>query len=196
MNDQNQSYDQSSSSEPVDQNDAMTPLQKYEGSITVGDLIEKNDNSTPNAIFASITDEFSDATRHFIELSEIDAYDPGDQSNSEKYVNGLFKAEGSEKVFLWLNNIFTANYFKNKHLVLGILQILSHAAEAKNNASAQTISSSALLGPDTEIIEYAIRCFENWEDQRFIPVLEKVNCEEPWLREYRDGVIEDLKMEE
>jgi hypothetical protein len=164
-----------------------------EGGIRMSNF--KNESTSTLSDFPfTMNDELIGMKTIFLKSASNDKFEPGDSSSAELLVKKLFKSEPKEKVFNWLNDLFVENN-TNPHIAIGILQILSHLEFAKNNNSAQVIATSALLNENIEVEEYGIRCFENWEDKRFIPTLKRVNYDNVWLKEYLAGVIEDLQGE-
>jgi len=94
----------------------------------------------------------------------------------------------------WLNSIFL-EYFYDRRILIGLLQILSHIDYFEIYPQGPTMAVAALSHADSEVRECGIRAFENWSNIESLNVLRNLKCPEEWLQEYVQQVISDLEEE-
>lgn len=94
----------------------------------------------------------------------------------------------------WLNSVFL-EYFYDRRILIGLLQLLSHMDYFEIYPQGQTMAVAALSHVDSEVRECGIRAFENWSNIESLNVLRNLKCPEEWLQEYVQQVISDLEEE-
>lgn len=126
-------------------------------------------------------------------LLRIGQHVSGEVDESENYVERLIEKFGELPTFLLLREIFIDT--QNGNVVVGVLHILSHKSEWENPRAYERAVYMANLGlsnRNIDIAEYAIKCFENWDDESNIRYLEEATVP-PFLDDYRKSVIQDLR---
>jgi hypothetical protein len=94
----------------------------------------------------------------------------------------------------WLNKIYVNNFYKSD-ILLGILRVISRFTREEIFPIGETIALASLSHKEEIVQENAIRAFESWGGQGSVKILENVVVTTPWIKEYLDGVIEDLKLD-
>jgi hypothetical protein len=94
----------------------------------------------------------------------------------------------------WLNRIYVDNFYKSDILV-GILRVISRFTREEIFPIGETIALASLSHKEEIVQENAIRAFESWGGQGSVKILENVVVTTQWIKEYLDGVIEDLKLD-
>ena len=99
-----------------------------------------------------------------------------------------------EKAFNVLLNLYArSSDSRTKNIRIGILHILSH--KPYDNLIDQigvVIARQGLEDVDVEVIDYAIKCFDNWQNKDCIQYLQNVDYPTSWLKDYAYQVIKDL----
>jgi hypothetical protein len=115
----------------------------------------------------------------------------GISNPSEKIVECLY-SENRQKTNILLNELFIKN-FHNLPVIIGVLHIISHFEYGLVSPEGQTMAIAALTHQDVEVREYGVKCFENWQHQDGIRILEHIKANEQWFQNYINLVIHDLK---
>jgi hypothetical protein len=110
---------------------------------------------------------------------------------SEEIVETLY-SEDKQKTNILLNELFLKN-FHAPHIIVGVLHIISHFDYDLVSPEGLTMAIAALAHEDVEVREYGVKCFENWRHKDGIGILEHIKTNEPWLQNYINLVIRDLK---
>jgi hypothetical protein len=129
-------------------------------------------------------------TNLFLSLIDNESCESGMTSSSEAYFN-LCKENIKDKVD-WLYIIFGQN-LNNNHRLISIFHILSHFNSRDVNILIIDMVTYGLKYNNVEINDITIRCFENWEYDCLIPILQTIKYKDHWLEEYRINVIKDLQ---
>jgi hypothetical protein len=110
---------------------------------------------------------------------------------SEEIVKSLY-SEDNRKANILLNELFLKN-FHDPHITVGVLHIISHFDYDLVSPEGPTMAIAALKNKNVEVMEYGVKCFENWRHKDGIRVLEQIKAGEQWLQNYINLVIRDLK---
>lgn len=94
----------------------------------------------------------------------------------------------------WLNALFV-EYFGNVAVVTGILRTVAHLEYNEVTPQGPTMALAALSHANVEVKECGIRALESWARPDCLRILENLGGLEPWMREYVNQVIADLKLE-
>lgn len=94
----------------------------------------------------------------------------------------------------WLNEIFV-DYFDDDLILTGILRIIGRFDEKDIFPQGQTMALAALNHKTPEIKELGVRAFENWSSVNSLKILENIDTDIVWLKEYIEQVIIDLTEE-
>ncbi len=129
-------------------------------------------------------------------LSQED-FESGIINPSERYFVSEFKdspvSAMNELMVLFMNNYQLGR--KNSHILVGILHLLSHMDYEEIYPSGQAMAISGLSYSNNEVQEFAIKCFENWDNKDGILKLRAIQFNSKWLQEYANEVIEELERE-
>jgi hypothetical protein len=118
-------------------------------------------------------------------------FDYGYSSDAEIYFLASIE-DVCEMSFLWLNEVFVENFDKTD-VIEGLLRVIANIPYITIDSTGLTIATAALSHKSDIIKENAIRAFENWNDERCLPVLENIECANDFLQEYLDSVIAGIK---
>ena len=129
-------------------------------------------------------------------LKLIDSEEPetGVESNAERYFKEILK-EDAMVALNTLSRIFMANYSltgRKINRIVSILHLLSHIEYKTVHPMGPSLALNGLNHKNDEVNEYAIKCFENWENPESIENLKAVSFSKKWLRDYANQVIKDL----
>jgi hypothetical protein len=92
----------------------------------------------------------------------------------------------------WLQQTFLRNY-RHPEIIIAILRTITHFDISDIDPECKILSVAALSHKNSEIREAAISVFEAWGTQDAIDYLQNYNENKPWLIQYRDKVIQELK---
>jgi hypothetical protein len=117
----------------------------------------------------------------------------GVMSTAERYIlKNIKNNDDKDKILRILFDIYMQNK-SNESVCVGILDILSHMNIIDKQTLPISIAINGLYSQNSEIQDEAIKCIENWELEQGIYHLQLMTPTAPFLNEYRDGVIKDLK---
>lgn len=117
----------------------------------------------------------------------------GYSNPAEKYVIEALERYGPQAK-QWINDIYN-NCFHDNFIITSILRIIAHIDYKQIKPQGVTIAASAIFHDNTEICEYGIRCFENWEQPENLKILRNIaQPSELWLQNYLSDVIEELEI--
>lgn len=105
-------------------------------------------------------------------------------------VNQSYAVECAESIFL--ESFGKPSCSDN---VVKLLHMLSHIDYNKNavfSARIEDIAHAALSSDCDEVLEYAIKCYENWGTQSGIEALHNTVFKTLWVKEYAEAVISEL----
>lgn len=145
----------------------------------------------------SLEDDFENFYNNFINIivstSEHDIYESGMISNTSTEIlaffnkNPQFTKKCVQKVFL--------DMFDNSQLLIGILDGISCIEYTLAKDEFPIAAIAALSHEDDEVVEYGIRCFENWRNINSLKTLRKLKCREEWMNMYVKKIIEEIEKE-
>lgn len=118
----------------------------------------------------------------------------GMENDSEKYFRQLMDENS-----LLAQEIISKLFYKtfgsdnnSKEILIGILNLISHLEIDSKYATIKIIAVAAIAHKDDDVKDYAVQCFENWEDYNDIGALCNINTQANWLKKYVKKVIENL----
>jgi hypothetical protein len=127
----------------------------------------------------------------FLASVKESVFDYGYSSDAENYFLSTIENVG-EICLLWLTEVFAENFDKAE-VIEGLLRVIANIPYDTIDSTGLTIATAALSHKSDVIKENAIRAFENWNDERCLPVLENIECANDFLQEYLDSVIAGIK---
>lgn len=151
--------------------------------------ISTSQSSTERNFVEQQNKEFEDTIIRLINISD---FEYGFCTPAEEYIrlklkdNGTFIRERLECIFI--RNI------NNPGLLCGLLRIISHFSYNEMRPQGMMMATNAIANRDIEVKECGVRCFESWrEKEESVSLLQSMDIEEDWLREYVEKVINYLK---
>lgn len=124
----------------------------------------------------------------FIRLLRTEDFEYGIKSQSESLIEELIEKD-SLVAKNWLSSIYT-KYYKNELILAGLLRVISNFGDENQF---KIMAMAALVHESDEIKELGVRAFENWVGEESISILENIEVEPGWLKNYINQVIKDLK---
>lgn len=155
--------------------------------------VKENASENDRAIVKAVDRYSIQQQNHFLSLIENDNFEFGYRTNAEKFLEERL-LEDPLKTKEWLNTVFNLN-FGSTDFMVKILHIMGGIEYELINPQGTTMAVMATRNPDEEVKELGIRVFENWGNTDALHVLKSIKCEESWLQEYLDEVIQDLEKE-
>ena len=129
-------------------------------------------------------------------MLQSDEYESGLTYASEEYFNDWLK-ENKHQALQSVTSIFykhyQANHAKEANIVIGILHMLSHLPYESVLPTGQLLALSALNHKDLGICDFALKCFDNWENIDCVAKLKAVKFHAEWLQEYANSIISHLE---
>ncbi len=120
-------------------------------------------------------------------------FEPGIWTAADQFFENMKKERGSiDSPLLMLSDIVN-RHLNDEHVLEGVLHILSNYDYEEINPVGITIAVACGFNHYTVIQDLLISCFERWAAVEAIPVLENMEFNETWLKEYRDDVLNQLK---
>jgi hypothetical protein len=92
----------------------------------------------------------------------------------------------------WLNRLFLEN-FQDVPVTVSLLHIIARLDYLTIYPEGQTMAIAALSHKNVEVKECGVRAFEAWEALGSLRVLDQLNVSTPWLQEYIDEVVRNLR---
>jgi hypothetical protein len=161
---------------------------------TTGSGLNKDRNiieSVTSGILPEPDLTFDNYTSTLLNMMQNEVFESGFSTESEKFVKSLIE-QNQQATMTWLNGIFNRNIDSPK-IIVGILHIISHFDYKKVYPNGQTIAMAAAFHKNVEVKDYAVKAFENWDNVDSLPILKNMDCQEQWLQEYIDELINDLE---
>lgn len=164
--------------------------------VTTGKGIKKFDSS-------SIIDKQFEKERYmnfqYEKLKHIlctENFESGIESEAEKFVRSMLKIDktlAQSVVSKLFYSSFGEETNKDTDIVIGILNLISHLEiNRRDYAVIKVIPLAAVASKNDDVKDYAIQCFENWNDPEDLPILRNIDSQTPWLNDYINKVIESL----
>lgn len=127
-------------------------------------------------------------------LSET-SFEIGYESAAERYFNVLWDKHGihADKA---LQKLFCQNMSGNHYLLKHILFIVGNASAGRRE-NLEVIPLAGISYSDVEIQDMAVKCFERWEDKKYLPALQALHdkTDIQWFKDYITDVIQMLNEE-
>lgn len=134
--------------------------------------------------------QFEDKIKHFIYINENIL--AGNYYNYEEYFRKLYD-EDSKKSILWIRSLLKSNYYSNDRIVIAILHLFSHFEYEEIGDEVWSMISSLFSHKNKKIQKYALKTFDNWNENSTVGILKGTQINIKWLDEYRLNIIERLE---
>lgn len=128
-------------------------------------------------------------------LSKIHSsyFEAGVFSEADKYFDELVEKYHSIAKPLKLLSSIANHNLDQEHVLEGVLHILSNRDYTEIDPIGITIVLMCTVNHFPVIQDKLISCFEDWDSEEGIDILEKLKIEIPWIARYRDDVVAKLK---
>lgn len=158
------------------------------------EFIEIDDSiSVENRINENRLLNFKKYKNKIIQLINENDFEYGYSSKLDEFILELIKINRLATKEL-LNDLLIEEY-NDASIVCGLLRTVSHIDYDEITPQGDTMALAALSHIDLEVKECGIRAFENWANSESLSVLESTNIDNPFLQNYLDKVILDIKEE-
>lgn len=124
-----------------------------------------------------------------------DVFEDGEISNSVRLMNTLCQEYSLSYVKSAIMKLYTDYYGDPdaEQIMTGILAMISSQSYSRMNPEGQIMSLALLQHKSLYIRDKAIQAFETWKSKQGIKILRGLKCDQKWLQEYVDEVIEYLE---
>lgn len=122
-------------------------------------------------------------------------FEPGIINDADRYFSSLVKEHNSFDEPLKILSDITNHNIDDDHILEGVLHILSNYEYSEIDPFGISIVLASAVNHSPVIQDLLISCFENWGDRQGIDILEKLDINTEWIKQYRDEVIDFLKSE-
>lgn len=133
------------------------------------------------------------ATPKFLRIIREENFEFGYQSESEIFIKDLFKTNRLATL-KWLNDLFI-EHFNDPQIVINILRVMSRLDYKEINSIGMSIALGGLKHTNIEVRENSIRAIEQWGQKDHVGILNSIEINEDWLKEYVEAVIDELESE-
>lgn len=120
-------------------------------------------------------------------------FEAGIICDADQYFEALIKEHHSMDTPLTILSDITNHNIDNDHVLEGVLHILSNYEYSDISPIGITIVLAATVNHSPVVQDLLIACFESWDSAEGIDILEKLNLDIPWLSQYRDEVVAQLR---
>lgn len=120
-------------------------------------------------------------------------FEAGILCDADTFFSKLVRQHRSIEYPLSLLSDITNHNIDNEHVLEGVLHILSNCDYSAINPFGISIVLAASVNHSPVIQELLISCFESWDAADGIDILEKLELDIPWLDQYRNEVVSQLK---
>lgn len=154
----------------------------------------------PNTRTAPIPEKTD--TSHLAEKKRLVAimqscyFEAGIWTEADEYFECIKKKSNSLERPLKLLSDIVNHSLSNEHVLEGALHILSNYSYDEVDPYGITIAIACAVNHSPVIQDLLISCFEKWGSIDSIDILEGLELKAPWLAEYRDEVVLQLKNQE
>lgn len=198
-------------SESKQQEAFFSELQNIRNKVSQLSIFPDGDNSTNKELFSlyeihtilpnsgtAVVKRESDKQRAVKEKKLISVirscyFEEGIWTEADEYFESLVKSSSSiESPLMLLSNIVNHN-LTNDHILEGILHILSNYSYDDMEPFGISVAIACAVNHSPVIQDILISCFDKWNAVDAIDILTGLQLEEPWLAEYRDEVVSQLK---
>lgn len=105
----------------------------------------------------------------------------------------MVKSSSSIESPLALLSSIVNHNLSDDHILEGVLHILSNYSYDEIEPFGISVAIACAVNHSLIIQDLLISCFEKWNAVDAIDILTGLQLEEPWLSEYRDDVVSQLK---
>lgn len=128
----------------------------------------------------------------FISLIHTETFEPGVSNGTITFVKSLFRY-GENAVVNWICRLYK-DYLNNASILSGLLNIAIYYKEAFESVDV-IMALAALSNKSQEVKELGIRLLESDCCVEHYNTLKSIHCEEKWIMDYVNKLIEDFQKE-
>jgi hypothetical protein len=121
-----------------------------------------------------------------------DEFEDGEISKSERYMRKNMSLETKDYILDALMKIYMDKY-NNEHVLLGIMEMISCMKYEEVEPKGQIMALGLLQHENIYLRDRAIQVYEQWNSKKSLTVLKSLKCDQKWLQDYVDKVIEYLE---
>lgn len=145
-----------------------------------------------NNIAKLIKSEAKSYEKKILKIINSDYYESGVVSNIEKFMETDCNSNNLPFIIEAAQYILRKN-LTNEHIVEGILTLLSTKSYDEMEPQGTFMCLSLLSNTNYTIRDKAVQTYEKWNSKKGINDLLSVHCQEEWLQDYINKVIENLR---
>lgn len=123
-----------------------------------------------------------------------DEFEDGEISNSERYMKKNMTFETKDYILDALMKTYMDKY-NDEHVLLGVMEMISCVKYEDVEPQGQIMALGLLQHENIYLRDRAIQVYEQWNSRKGINVLKALKCDQKWLQDYVDKVIEYLERE-
>lgn len=123
-----------------------------------------------------------------------DEFEDGEISNSERYMKNNMTLQTKDYILDALMKIYIDKY-NDEHVMLGVMEMISCVKYEDVEPNGQIMVLGLLQHKNIYLRDRAIQVYEQWNSKKGIRVLKTLKCDQKWLQDYVDKVIEYLERE-
>lgn len=120
-------------------------------------------------------------------------FEAGAWTEADSFFESLRFYNNSIDVPLRILSDIVNHSLADDHILEGALHILSNYSYEEITPYGITMAIACAVNHSPVIQDLLIACFEKWNSQDSISILESLELDETWLKEYRDEVVEQIK---
>lgn len=150
-------------------------------------------NSGTNSSWKKSDDKSLVRKKRMLAIIQGCYFESGIWTEADKYFEDLRNETGSLEGALKILSDLANHNLRNDHVLEGILHILSNYDYEEMEPYGVTIAIACTVNHSPVIQDLLISCFEKWQSKDSIDILESLELNQNWLKEYRDEVVDQLK---
>ena len=156
-------------------------------------LMDEMNTSTHKEICEYNAKHDVDEKKHMLTIIYNCYFEAGVYSEADEYFEYLVNKYRSFSEPLAILSDITNHNIDQEHVLEGVLHILSSQDYNHINPIGITIVLACAVNHSPVIQDLLISCFESWDSEDGIDILQKLQLDMPWMIKYRDDVINQLK---
>lgn len=146
-----------------------------------------------SSVFSCICSYNFAKEKRLISIIESCYFESGIWTEADEYFESLVKSSSSIESPLALLSSIVNHNLSDDHILEGVLHILSNYSYDEIEPFGISVAIACAVNHSLIIQDLLISCFEKWNAVDAIDILTGLQLEEPWLSEYRDDVVSQLK---
>lgn len=154
------------------------------------------DNTKTKDIDDAIDWDYLNFEKEINDLIESDLVASGEETNAEIMFREIY-SQNKETALQWILTYSRKSYTHEKRII-AILHIISHFQYYELNDGIYIIAVAALAHHDKVVKKFAIKCFDNWDNENLLTYLfgidwDGIGWNNKWLKDYAKKIISRLE---